>query len=106
MSTWKDREQQRVRASIESDAEAYSQDGVRRWRSNDAVIPPCVYRDAGMECTPAHQAAYDREIAAFLDEYRRNQPPVPSDEEAFEMRAAFGPGVEVVDIITGRRHRT
>ena len=30
----------------------------------------------------------------------------PSGEEAFEMRAAFGPGVEVVDVFTGRRHRT
>ena len=28
------------------------------------------------------------------------------DEEAFEMRAAFGEGVEVVNIITGKRRRT
>lgn len=29
-----------------------------------------------------------------------------STEEEFEMRAAFGPGAEVVDIITGRKYRT
>lgn len=27
-------------------------------------------------------------------------------EMAFEMRAAFGPGVEVINILTGRKHRT
>jgi hypothetical protein len=27
-------------------------------------------------------------------------------EQAFEMRAAFGPGVEVVNILTGERHWT
>jgi hypothetical protein len=27
-------------------------------------------------------------------------------EQSFEMRAAFGPGVEVVDLSTRKRHRT
>jgi len=37
-----------------------------------------------------------------VDEYKRNQRP-PSAEEMFEMRAAFGEGVTVVNIITGRK---
>jgi hypothetical protein len=30
----------------------------------------------------------------------------PDPETAFEMRAAFGPGVQVVNVVTGRRYRT
>jgi hypothetical protein len=47
------------------------------------------------------------ETQAFLDAYReRMANHVPSDEERFEMRAAFGEGVEVVNVITGKVTRT
>jgi len=42
----------------------------------------------------------------FLSEYRKaNTGPVSAEQRA-EMRAAFGPGQTVVNIITGRRTRT
>ena len=37
--------------------------------------------------------------------YKRNQT-APSNEKMFEMRAAFGPGVEVVDVLSGRKVTT
>jgi hypothetical protein len=48
----------------------------------------------------ATEAARAAENAEFLEEYRRNRKP-HSAEEIAEMRAAFGPGTKVVDIITG-----
>lgn len=43
------------------------------------------------------------ETEAFLAAYRAAQPAQPSGEELAEMRAAFGPGETVVDVITGRK---
>jgi hypothetical protein len=41
--------------------------------------------------------------AEWLEEYRRMEANrAPDPEEMFEMRAAFGPGVKVVNVITGR----
>ena len=48
------------------------------------------------------KAARDEEVSRELEEYRRNYKG-PSEEELLEMRAAFGAGTEVVDIITGQR---
>ena len=101
------RERERLQAEISDDARAYTKDGVRRWRSNDRVVPPSIYTEAGLECSAAQKAAYDAETTAFLAEYRKAQKNrVLSDEERFEMRAAFGPGQEVVNVITGQRFRT
>lgn len=46
------------------------------------------------------------QMSKFLNEYvrRRCVNPVPSAEELFEMRAAFGEGETVVDVITGQRY--
>jgi hypothetical protein len=59
---------------------------------------------------------FDREIQQaryivyrdqFFAAYREAQAKRPvSDEERFNARAAYGPGVEVVDVISGRRFRT
>ena len=48
------------------------------------------------------RAAREAETAAFLEEYRKNYQG-PTEEEKIEMRAAFGEGETVVDIITGER---
>lgn len=45
------------------------------------------------------------ELAAFLAEYARNYRG-PSDEERFEARASLGPGVKMVNVITGHRWTT
>lgn len=48
-----------------------------------------------------------KDVQAILAEYceaRKNHK--PSAEEMFEMQAAFGPGAEVVDVITGQVYYT
>lgn len=49
----------------------------------------------------ATRTARDEENRIFIEEYKKNQS-APSQEEIFEMRAAFGEGAKVVDIISGR----
>ena len=44
------------------------------------------------------------ETAKWLEEYRRNARPA-SPEELYEMRAAFGEGAVVVDVLTGEEIR-
>ena len=88
----------------------FGADGVVRWTSNNRVMPKdcreilryTVYRDLFSE--EASRAAEDAETAAFLESYRKNYKG-PSEEEKAEMRAAFGTGSTVVNIITGERIR-
>lgn len=57
----------------------------------------------------ATEAARDAQTTAFLAEYRRAQAartPEQIAEERFEARAAFGPGVNVVNVFTGEGYRT
>lgn len=51
----------------------------------------------------ATREARAEENAAFFEEYRRNQKPATA-EELSEMRAAFGEGETVIDIISGRTY--
>ena len=51
----------------------------------------------------ATMAAREDEVSRSLAEYRRNARPV-SAEELNEMRAAFGEGQTVVNILTGERY--
>ncbi len=90
-------------------SDAYSDDGGKTWRwcSNDSVIMLDVCRDYGIPCdTKAQEAARNGYVDAFLAEYRASQPATPSAEEQYEMRAAFGPGKTIVDVITGRKFTT
>jgi len=80
---------------------------VLRWKSNDRIPPDEVLRtwvEVGfitfLEAADSMEQR-QRETAAFLDEYVRNQT-APTDEELFEMRAAFGEGETVVNVLTGR----
>jgi hypothetical protein len=82
--------------------------GVVRWKSNDRVPPQdCLdeFAEAGCEFNMvASVRAREADDREFFAEYRRQQASrQPSAEELFEMRAAFGEGAEVVDVITGRR---
>jgi len=77
-----------------------------RWTSNDAVVPLDVFRDAMVVPPRGQAAARDAHVSAFLADYRRRQPATPSAEEALELRAAFGPGETVVDVLSGRRWTT
>ena len=51
----------------------------------------------------ATKAAREDEVSRSLSEYRRNAMPA-SHEELDEMRAAFGKGQTVVNILTGERY--
>jgi hypothetical protein len=86
-------------------AEAYTDDGlVWRWVSNNSVCPLDAAQQYGIPVNEAAQIeTRDRENRAFLEEYRQRMAKhVPSDEEMYEMRAAFGPGAKVVNVVTGR----
>lgn len=89
--------------------EAYSDDGGKTWRwaSNNTFLSLDTCKDFGVPCDPAAQeAALSDYLDAFAREYRNRQPLTPSAEQQAEMLAAFGPGQVVVDVISGRRHRT
>lgn len=102
---WRAEEQRGARERIRTQTHSRpTEPGILRWNANDAVVPPHVYKDAGLECPADQRAAYEADLDVFLAEYRKaRENHVPSAEEMFEMRAAFGPGATVVDVITGRR---
>lgn len=81
-------------------------DGVVRWNSNNRVPPQDVLAFWAHLKFPfdlvLSTAAGERETAQFLADYRANAKP-PSEEQLLEMRAAFGPGEVVVDVLSGRR---
>ena len=84
--------------------------GIVRWKSNGRVPPKDVVALWDhLQCTvdvDACDAAREEETKAFLKRYRESQPAEPTDEERFEARAAHGPGVELVDVFSGRRFTT
>ena len=69
-------------------------------------------KDAGfVDQTTVTRTAVARDIhtTAFLKEYRTaqlNRSAEQKREERFEARAAHGPGVEIVNIITGEKYTT
>lgn len=79
-------------------------DGIYRWKSNDHVPFDDLLEEAGVpadvraRCKTARAA----DTAAFLEDYRANYKG-PSDEERAEMRAAFGPGTVVMNVVTGTK---
>lgn len=90
-------------------AEATFSKGVMRWVSNGAV-PPAEH------CAAAKAQGFDVSVARckevrvteqsqLIKEYIANQGPATAEHIA-EARAAMGPGVVVVDVLTGRRYTT
>lgn len=96
----------RMRAELQDAARVYMDGAVRRWVSNDRCVPKGCFRDALMVCPQVQIDAIDEEVAAFLAEYRASQPDQPSDEERQAALAAHGPGVVIVDVVTGLRFTT
>jgi hypothetical protein len=82
---------------------------VLRWASNNqspfADLTGLWVRLGEITEAQANATEYSRqqESAKFLRAYREAQPAEPSAEEMFEMRAAFGAGATVVDVLSGRR---
>lgn len=102
MTNWKEREKQALRASLET--ETTKREGALFWLSNGQPVPMHVFQDAGVVAPEGQQQALDVATQAFLKEYRK-QDHTPTEEQLFEMRAAFGTGCTVVDVITGKRTR-
>ncbi len=84
-------------------------DGAVSWLSNGRVPPADIIDFWAWLGLPVNVAAChakrDAEIARFLDEYRANATP-PTTEQKAEARAAFGSGIRVVNVITGKSFTT
>ena len=85
-----------------------------RWDSS-GCIPPKEWIELAHHVYPdevdpvACAAADDEDMAVFREEYRKARANISDEqrrEEAVERRAAFGPGHNVVDVITGEVFRT
>lgn len=75
----------------------------------DRVVMEDVCRSRGWEWSPEQQEAYIGYVDRVLSEYRANQArrtPEEIEQQRLEARAAHGPGVELVNIITGERYTT
>ena len=83
------------------------ENGIATWVSNGNAIPEdCVEKAiyGGLPINAELTREFrDRQTEQSIAEYReRMKNHVYSDEELFEMRATFGAGAVVVDVITGR----
>lgn len=105
---WKQNAEKEVREAVaKADKDAIvGHDGAIRWKSNGRYLPDdfCEKLDhAGYPFSrEATRFARDRQVAEELAEYRRNYKG-PSEAELGEMRAAFGEGTTVVDVLSGAR---
>ena len=101
---WLIRNAERLRKSFIQDA--YDDNGVLRWKSNDRAVPHWIFREAFCTASAHHLQVEAEESSASIQGYReRMKNHVPDAEEMFEMRAAFGEGVTVVNAFTGRKTR-
>lgn len=98
--------QSAVRLEKKFETDAYVKEGIVRWKSNDRV-PPL----EEMEFWAFLEKPFDfdrslsvqkEETKKSLEEYRmREQNRQLSDEERYEMTAAFGKGATIVNVLTG-----
>ena len=98
--------------------EVHVENGACGWQMADGEFRPLMsdamqeLKDAGLvdETTVVRTAvARDIHTTAFLAEYRiaqLNRTAEQIREERFEARAAMGPGVEMVNIVTGEKYTT
>jgi len=98
--------------------EVHIKDGACGWLFDSGEFRPLMsdamqeLKDAGLvDETTVTRTAVAREIHTkqFLEEYRAaqlNRTAEQIREERLEARAAMGPGVEMVNIITGERYTT
>ena len=98
--------------------EVHIQDGACGWLMADGEFRPLMsdamqeLKDAGfVDATTVTRTSVAREIHTkkFLEEYtiaQKNRSAEQIREERFEALAAMGPGVEMVNIITGEKYTT
>jgi hypothetical protein len=95
------------RMAAEFEADAYLDKGIVRWKSNHSVPPTDILEFWKFLKKPFdYQRSLEQrtvEVQHSIDQYRESMKNhVPSEEELFEMRAAFGEGETVVNVITGK----
>ena len=87
-------------------------DCIVRWKSNDRVPFADMLADFVEARLITQRVADDSEmirqdeVTKFIGEYKKAQAlktPEQKAEEMFEMRAAFGPGETIVNVITGEK---
>lgn len=81
-------------------------DGAIKWNSSGNYLPDdCCEKLEYANFDFSRQATAikrDAQFDEFVAQYRANKQ-APSEEELFGMRAAFGPGATVVDVLTGEQ---
>jgi len=98
-------EVKRLRDKIKNDTVRVA--GSLFWKANKAPVPMSCFLEAGIPAPPTQAAAIRLDTERVIAQYREAmQNYIPSDEERYEMKAAFGEGVEVVNVFTGKRTRT
>lgn len=99
---WREREKQQARKQLET--ETYEKDAALWWSSVDRPVPLHVFKAAEIEPPPAQGSVIAAHTERVLSEYREAMKDhVHSPEELAEMRANFGPGATVVNVITGKK---
>lgn len=98
----------RMQQRIENDEIRTNANGGAFWNSNGNYLPAdCAeilsHTDFPFSLEETNRAR-KAQNEAFLENYRRNYKG-PSEEERAEMRAAFGTGATVVNVISGERIR-
>jgi maltooligosyltrehalose synthase len=98
--------------------EVHFKDGAAGWLMDDGEFRPLMddameeLHSAGLvsnDCVSITRDQRDEYVAKSMSEYRlaqaqRSQEQI--DEERWEARAAMGPGVEMVNLVTGERFTT
>ena len=107
-----DKIRETLRGHIDRSYRMAGASNVLKWVSNDRCIPNDIMLDLlryGMvnAVTVATTRIVEREETdRFIEEYKKNRANRSAEEvaeERYEMRAAFGPGETVVNILTGER---
>ena len=108
---WKKNAEQEIakmQQRVDNDEIRTNANGGAFWNSNGNYLPAdCAeilsYTDFPFSLEETNRAR-KAQNEAFLESYRKNYQG-PTAEEQAEMRAAFGEGVTVVNVITGKRTR-
>lgn len=104
---WMEREAARLREDFKT--KTVEKDGVLYWKKSGNVIPPCVFKDADLPYSEKQIAAADAEMDKLIAERRAEVARMTPEERAertFELRAAFGVGQKIVNILTGEVTKT
>ena len=107
---WKKHAKEEVTKAVvkANESAIIEEDGAIKWKINGNYIPDdfCEKLEyAGYNFSrEATRRAREKQDKKFIEEYKKNQSE-PTEEELEEMRAVFGKGKTIVDVISGREIR-